>query len=278
MAVIAENHLQLIIEVLVFMQFGVMFLYNLLPLSLSLVLSLALILSAGFTVLFGVDVVLLFFSSAKEFSVPYGPVAIFAVVTLLSSLPMMKKVGIRVLNLRVFIFLLIALIAVFGSIVHRVFLIQWILGILIGFFIISKSFRQQSVFTVKKVISVLGVVVIATGLLEVLARVLNMSVISPLLRLSRLEENTLPNITLVLKNTLLIGHVQGSSFWGSLDTGFASGYISLPMTFINWLTLPFPLFYGVLVTKKDVIDYFLPATFGIAFDFGYLILILVLMW
>ncbi len=278
MALIAENHLQFIIEVLAFMQIGVMFLYSLLPLSLSLVLTSTLILSVGFTVLFSVDVVLLFLSSVKEFSVPFGPVAIFSVITLLSALPMMKKVGIKVLNLKIFIFILVVLIAIFGSIVHRVFLIQWILGLIIGFFIISKSFRQQSIFTFKKVVSVLAVVAIATGMLEFLARALQMAVISPLLRLSRLGENTLPNLVMVLKNTAIIGHVQGSSFWGSLDTGFASGYVSLPMTLINLFTLPFPLFYGVLVTKKDVIDYFLPGTFGFAFDFGYLTLILVLIW
>jgi hypothetical protein len=278
MALIAENHLQLIIELLVTMQIGVMFIFNLIPLSLSLVLFGMLILSVGFTVLFGIDAGLLFLSTPKEFSVPFGPLAIFSTVTLLGAIPMMKKVGIRVANLRIFVFILIILIALGGSIVHRVFLLQWILGLLIGFFIISKSFRQKSFFTVRRIISIVAVVSIATGLLELLSRVLNMSVLSPLLRLSRLEENTLPNITLVLKYTTLFGHVQGSSYWGVLDTGFASGYISLPLTLINWLTLPFPLFYGILVSKKDVIDYFLPGTFGFAFDFGYITLIGLLIW
>ena len=278
MALIAENHFQFIIEILVIMQVGVMLLFNLVPLSLSLVLFIALILSVAFTALFSIDVILLFISSAKEFSVPFGPLAIFAVVTLLGSLPMMKKVGIKVVNLRIFVFILIGLIAVAGGIVHRIFLIEWILGLLIGFFIISKSFRQKSFFTVKRIITVAAVAVIATGLLEFLSRILQMSVLSPLLRLSRLEENTLPNITLVLKYTTLFGHVQGSSYWGSLDTGFASGYITLPLTLINWLTLPFPVFYGVLVSKKDIIDYFLPGTFGFAFDFGYIALIGLLIW
>jgi hypothetical protein len=260
------------------MQFGVIFIFNLIPFSLSLVLFIALILSVGFTVLFGIDAGLLFLSTAKEFSVPFGPLAIFSIVTLLGALPMMKKVGIKVVNLRIFVFILIGLIAITGGIVHRVFLIQWILGLLIGFFIISKSFQQKSFFTVKKIISVSAVIVLATGFLELLSRVLQMSILSPLLRLSRFEENILPNITLVLKYTTLFGHVQGSSYWGPLDTGFASGYITLPLTLINWFTLPFPLFYGILVSKKDVIDYFLPGTFGFAFDFGYITLIGLLIW
>jgi hypothetical protein len=278
LALIAENHLQFIIEILVLMQVGVMFIFNLIPLSLSLVLFAALILSVGFTALFGIDVGLLFLSSAKEFSVPFGPLAIFSIVTLLGSLPMMKSVGIKVANLRIFVYILIILIAITGSIVHRIFLIQWILGLLIGFFIISKSFRQKSFFSVKKIISVLTVVVISIGLLELLSRILNMSVISPLLRISRLEDNALPNITLVLKSTTLFGHVQGSSYWGALDTGFGSGYFTLPLTLTNWLTLPFPVFYGILVSKKDVIDYFLPGTFGFGFDFGYIALAGLLIW
>ena len=45
------------------------------------------------------------------------------------------------------------------------------------------------------------------------------------------------------------------------------------MSFILLFGLPFPLFYGVLVTKKDAIDYMLPGIFGYSFDFGYLGLI-----
>ena len=38
------------------------------------------------------------------------------------------------------------------------------------------------------------------------------------------------------------------------------------------------MFYGILVTKKDIIDYFLPGIFGIGFDFGYLALAAVIIW
>jgi hypothetical protein len=76
-----------------------------------------------------------------------------------------------------------------------------------------------------------------------------------------------------MQNTQLIGHNPESSFWGAEGSGFAEGYISLPMTFILMFGLAFPLFYGVLVTKKDMIDYMLPGIFGYAFDFGYLVLI-----
>jgi hypothetical protein len=116
------------------------------------VLFATLILSVGLALLFGVDAGLLFVSYAHEFSIPYGPIALFAVVTLLAALPMMKEVGIRVANLRIFIFLIIGVIAIAGSVVHRVFLVLWILGLLIGFFIISKSFRQKSFLTFKRII------------------------------------------------------------------------------------------------------------------------------
>ena len=278
MVLIAQNHLQFIIEIGLIIQVGIILLLNIVPISLSLVLFAALILSVGLALLFGLDAGLLFVSYAHEFSIPYGPIALFAVVTLLAALPMMKEVGIRVANLRIFIFMIIGVIAIAGGIVHRVFFVLWLMGLLIGFFIISKSFRQKSFLTVKRVIAVVGVVVVGFGALQVLADALNMSVLSPLLRFTRLEENALPSITMVIKNAALLGHAQGSSYWGSADTGFASGYVSLPLTLITALTLPFPVFYGILVSKKDVIDYFLPGTFGWAFDFGYITLICLLIW
>ncbi|HEX3014317.1 MAG TPA: hypothetical protein VHO92_08605 [Methanobacterium sp.] len=278
MVLIAQNHLQFIIEIGLIIQIGIILLLNIVPVSLSLVLFVMLILSVGLALLFGVDAGLLFVSYAHEFSIPYGPIALFAIVTLLAALPMMKEVGIRVANLRVFIFMLIIVIAIAGSIVHRVFFILWLLGLLIGFFIISKSFRQKSFLTVKRIISVGAIVIFSFGALELLADVLHMTVLSPLLRITRLEENALPSISMVIKNAALLGHVQGSSFWGSADTGFASGYVSLPLTLITALSLPFPIFYGVLVSKKDVIDYFLPGTFGWTFDFGYITLICLLIY
>src|SRR5690606_26250356 len=60
--------------------------------------------------------------------------------------------------------------------------------------------------------------------------------------------------------------------------GSSDGYVTLPMSLINLFTLPFPLFSGVLVTKKDLIDYMLPGIFGWAFDFGYGVMILLLLW
>jgi len=279
LVLIAQNHLQFIIEVALIMQIGIMLLLNILPLSLSLVLFLTLILSIGMTVIFGFDALsLLLLHNAHEFTHPYGSIALFIIVTLLASFPMMKEVGIRVANLKVFIYFIIGLIAIAGSIVHRDFLLLWIMGLLIGFFIISKSFRQKSVFTIKRIIAVAAVVIISFGSLEFLSRILQMPVISPLLRLTRLEENALPSLTMVLKNATLFGHIQGSSYWGTTDTGFASGYISLPYQFVALLSLPFPIFYGVLQNKRDIVDYFLPGIFGYTFDFGYVALFFLLLW
>ncbi|MBI5680471.1 MAG: hypothetical protein HZC47_06245 [Methanobacterium sp.] len=279
MALIAENHLQFIIEVAITMQVGLMFLLNLIPMSLSVVLFIALIISIGFAIMFGIDAAFLFLPIAHyEFAHPYGPIALFAVVTLFASLPMMKEVGIKITHLRLFIFLIIAIITIAGGIMHRSFLILWFLGLLIGFFIISKSFRQKSIFTVKKIIAVAAVVIIGFGSLEFLASILNMSVLSPLLRINRIEENALPSIIMVIKNTTLWGHVQGSCYWGAACNMGSEGYITLPMSLITLFALPFPLFYGILVSKKDIIDYMLPGVFGYAFDFGYIALIFLLLW
>lgn len=65
---------------------------------------------------------------------------------------------------------------------------------------------------------------------------------------------------------------------GALDPGSSSGYISLPISFILTFGLPYQIFTGVLVNQKDIIDYFLPGIFGYAFDFGYVVMILLLIW
>lgn len=279
MVLIAQNHLQFIIEVWFIMISGIMLVFNIVPISLSFVLFLLLLLSIGLTALFGFDAFsLLFLHFAHEFAYDYGPIALFAIVTLLAALPMMREAGIRVANLRIFVFLLIGLIALVGGLVHREFYLLWVMGLLIGLFIISKSFRQKSFFTLKRVIMVFGVMGIGFGFFELLSVILNMPVLSPLLRLTRLEEDALPSLTMVLKNATLFGHAQGSSYWGTLDTGFSSGYISLPLTLIIFFSLPFPLFYGILENKKDVIDYFVPGTFGYAYDFGYVTMICLLIF
>ena len=49
------------------------------------------------------------------------------------------------------------------------------------------------------------------------------------------------------------------------------------MQFILLFGLPFPLFFGLLVTRKDTIDYMLPGIFGYAYDFGYLTFLILLL-
>jgi len=279
LALIAENHLQLIIELLIIMQIGVMFVFNIIPLSLSLVLFIALIVGIGFVIMFGMDATFLFLPIAHyEFAHPYGPMALLAAVTALAAIPMMKDVGIKITNLRLFVYIIIGLITIFGGIMHRSFLIFWFIGLLLGFFIISKSFRQKSVFTIKRMATVAGVVIIGFGLLELLAILLKMPVLSPLLRISRIEDYSLPSLTMVLKNSAIFGHIQGTCYWGPECSGGSDGYVTLPMSLVTLFGLPFPVFYGILVSKKDVIDYMLPGIFGYTFDFGYGILILLLLW
>ncbi len=280
MALIAENHLQYIIEVAIMLQVGVIFLLNLAPLSLSLVMLGALIVGTGFTALFGFDALFLFLPgfSHSEFTHPFGSLALLAIITALAALPMMKEAGINIKSLKNYVLLLLVIITIAGGLMHRSFLILWILGLLLGFFLISKSFRQKSVFTIRKILVVIAVVIVGFGSLEILSMVLNMSILSPLLRMTRIETYALPSVKMVIENATLTGHQIGSCYWGDTCLGGSDGYMSLPISLITLFGLPFPLFFGILVSKKDIIDYMLPGIFGVTFDFGYLALFFLLMW
>jgi len=274
MPFIAQNHFQFILEVGAIIFAGVMFTINLVPISLSVVTFLALFLSAGFTLLFGVDIAMLFLNFGQnEFTAPFGPLALLAIITALASLKIMEESGVNIEGLRKIVFGMLVFITIFGGLMHRSFLLLWILGLLVGYFLISKSFREKTFLTIRTVAIFLGVGAAGFAALELLSWILNMPIFSPLLRIERLEINSLGSLKNVLQNTLLIGHTPGSAYWGPQDTGFASGYVSLPMSMILLFGLPFPLFYGLLVTKKDAIDYMLPGLFGYSFDFGYLGLI-----
>lgn len=279
MPLIAQNHLQFIIEVAVTMHIGIMFLLNIIPMSLSMVLFACLVLGLGFALIFGFDALCLFLPVAHyEFTHPFGSIAILSCTTALAALPMMEDVGIKITHLKAFIIFLIIAITITGGLMHRSFLVLWFLGLFFGSFIISKSFRKKSFFTIKRIFIVAAIGILSFGFLEFLSRIFDMPILSPLLRISRIMEYAIPSIEMVVKNATLLGHIQGSCYWGSGCLGGSCGYISLPMSLILLFGLPYPLFYGILVTKKDVIDYMVPGIFGITFDFGYLSLILLLMW
>ena len=274
MLLIAQNHLQLIVEVAIMLFVTMVFVLNLIPLSLSVVTFLSLFIIGGFTFIFGADIALLVISSSQaEFTHPFGPIALLGAVTALASLKVMKESGVDIRPLRRFVIIFIAGITIFGGLMHRSFLFLWILGLFLGYLIISKSFREKSVFTVKRILIFLGAAGVGFVVLEVLARVSGMTIFSPLLRLSRIEQYSLSSIKTVLNNIQLIGHNANASYWGAEGTAFAEGYITLPMQMILFFGLPFPMFFGILVNQKDTIDYMLPGVFGYGFDFGYLGLI-----
>lgn len=276
----AENHLQLILEVALIIHLGVMLLFNVVSIPLSMVLFIALVLTVLIAVIFGIDTTFLFlpFVSHHEFTHPFGSIAVFAWATLAASASLLSEVEIKSTSIKAMAFVLFVIIAIVGGLMHRSFLILWFLGWIVGTLIMSKSFKRSSKLTPKRIVGVVIAGIAGFGILELLSRIFNAAILSPLLRLSRIEDNSLPSLTMVLKNTTLWGHVQGSCFWGSQCLGGSDGYISLPMNLIHFLTLPFPLFYGVLVTKKDYIDYMLPGIFGIAFDFGFIALIAFMGW
>ena len=271
MILIAQNHLQLILEVGIMLFVTMVFCLNLIPLSLSVVTFLSLFLAGGFTLLFGADIVLLVISSSQaEFTHPFGPIALLGAVTALASLKVMKSSGVDVRPLRRFVILFIAGITVFGGLMHRSFLLLWILGLFLGYIIISKSFREKSLFTVRRILIFLGVAVAGFLSLEVVSRLTGMTIFSPMLRLARIEQYSFSSVKMVLNNIQLIGHSGNASYWGAEGTAFAEGYITLPMQFVLFLGLPFPMFFGVLVNQKDTVDYMLPGIMGYGFDFGYL--------
>lgn len=278
--IIAETHLQLILEFAAIIHLGVMLFFNVLSIPLSMVLFIALILTVLLAVVFGLDATFLFlpFVSHHEFTHPFGSIALFGWTTLAASASLLSEVDIRSNSIKAMSLILFGAIAVAGGLMHRSFLILWFLGWIIGTLIMSKSFKKSTKFTPKAVITVVVAGIAGLGIMEALSKIFNITVLSPMLRISRIEEYSLPSLSMVLKNSLLWGHVQGSCYWGSGCMGSSEGYISLPMNLIHSLTLPFPLFYGVLVTKKDYIDYMLPGIYGVSFDFGYGILLAFLGW
>ncbi|WP_407424879.1 hypothetical protein [Methanobrevibacter sp.] len=271
MLLIAQNHLQLIVEVGLMLFVSLVFCLNLIPLSLSVVTFLSLFIMGGFTFIFGADIVLLIISSSQaEFTHPFGPIALLGTVTAFAALKVMKESGVDIRPLKRFVILFTAGITIFGGLMHRSFLLLWILGLFIGYIIISKSFRERTILTGRRIMMFLGVAFVGFISLEVLARVTGMTVFSPLLRLGRIEQYSLTSIKTVLNNIQLIGHSGEASYWGTEGTAFAEGYITLPMQFVLFFGLPFPMFFGILVNQKDTIDYMLPGIFGYGFDFGIL--------
>lgn len=274
MLLIAQNHLQLIVEVALMLFVTWVFALNLIPLSLSVVTFLSLFLMGGFTLIFAGDIALLILSSSQaEFTHPFGPLALLGTVAALASLKVMKESGVDIRPLRRFVILFLAGITIFGGLMHRSFLILWLIGLFFGYLIISKSFREKSIFTAKRIGMFLGVAAVGFVLLEVVARVSGMTIFSPLLRLGRIEQYSASSIKTVLSNIQLIGHNANASYWGAEGTAFAEGYITLPMQLVLFFGLPFPMFFGILVNQKDTIDYMLPGIFGYGFDFGILGLI-----
>ena len=271
MLLIAQNHLQLILEVGLMLFVTLVFCLNLIPLSLSIVTFLSLFIMGGLTLLFAGDIALLVISSSQaEFTHPFGPIALLGAVTALASLKVMSESGVDIRPLKRFVILFLGGITVFGGLMHRSFLLLWLLGLFLGYLMISKSFREKSVFTLRRIMLFFGAAGAGFIFLEILARITGMTIFSPLLRLGRIEQYSLSSIKTVLHNIQLIGHNAKASYWGAEGTAFAEGYITLPMQLVLFFGLHFPLFFGVLVNQKDTIDYMLPGIFGWGFDFGIL--------
>lgn len=277
---IAQNNLQLIIEVAIIIHVGVLLLFNVIALPLSMVMFLGMVLTVLIAIVFGVDAMFLLlpFVSHHEFTHPFGALAVFGWVTVAASANLLSEVGIRSTSIKTLSIILFFVIAVGGGLMHRSFLILWFLGWALGYIIMSKSFKRSTKITPKSIIGFILAGAGAFAALEILSRVLDKAVLSPLLRVARLENNALPSLKLVLKNSTLWGHVQGSCYWKAGCLGGADGYITLPMNLVHFFGLPYHQFFGLLVVKKDYLDYMLPGIFVVAYDAGYFGLLFLMAW
>lgn len=277
MPLIAQNHFEFILGLGSLILAFIIFLINLFPIPLALVTGIAMFLSVGFTLLFGFDAVTLFLSLGQsEFTHPFGPLALLTIFTCFAAFNIMSETGVDVKFLKRFMIIVTIALAIFGGLMHKSFLILWILGIVIGILILSKSFRREVMIKTKYVILFIVAAIAGFLGLEGLSRLTHMDIFSPLLRITRIEGNSGNSLGMVIDNFQFIGHKKGSCYWGDACLGFADGYISLPMSLLLTFGVPFPMFFGLLVSKKDVIDYMLPGIFGFGFDWGILGLLVVL--
>ncbi|QUH23047.1 hypothetical protein HYG87_04320 [Methanobacterium alkalithermotolerans] len=277
---IAQNNLQLILEVAFIIHIVVLLLFNIIALPLSMVLFLGIVLTVLIGSLLLVDVAFLFLPllSHHEFTHPFGSLAVFAWVTIAAAANLLTEVGIKSTSIKTLTIILFFIIAVAGGLMHRSFLILWFLGWALGYLIMSKSFKRSTNITSKSIIGWTLAGGLGFVIMELLSRFLDKPIISPLLRVSRIEHYSISSLKMVIQNTTLWGHVQGSCYWGVECLGGADGYITLPMSLIQSFGLPYHLFYGVLVNRKDEIDYMLPGIFAVAFDAGYAGIIFLLTW
>ncbi|RAP47461.1 MAG: hypothetical protein BZ136_06305 [Methanosphaera sp. rholeuAM74] len=280
MSLIAVNHLMFIIEFAILLHIGILLLLNFIPLNHNAVFVLSLLIGGAITLVFAFDALCLVVSilSHHEFTHPFGPIAILAVVTSWAIMPILERQDVRTSSIRLLLYIITVGITIFGAVVHRDFLIMWVLGLVIGFFIIAKSHNKPSMVSLRTIGFIIFGLFVVFGAMEVISQIAHMQIISPLSRIDRMNLNQFSSLQLVIDNTNLWGHNVNATYWGNSSIGNSDGYISLPLTWITTLGLPYPLFYGILVTKKDVIDYFLPGIFGIGFDFGYVALALIIIW
>lgn len=94
---IAQNHLQFIIEVGLMIHLGIILLFNVVAIPLSMVLFLSMVLTILLAGLFSLDAAFLFlpYISHHEFTHPFGAVAVFAWVTLAASASLLSEVDIK---------------------------------------------------------------------------------------------------------------------------------------------------------------------------------------
>ena len=114
---IAQNNLQFILKVAVIIHVGVLLLFNVVAVPLSLVMFLGTLITIIIALVFALDAAFLLLPllSHHEFTHPFGPFAVLFWVTMVASLNLLTEAGIRSTSIKKLSLLLFFIIAIAGE-------------------------------------------------------------------------------------------------------------------------------------------------------------------
>jgi len=254
------------------------------------VLSLSILLLAVLMLMFFVDMLSLFLPLPRhEFTHPFGPLTLAAWASARYLIGLLEARGISAARrTRPVLNTLWLFTGIFGGVMHRDYLLSWLLCWIGTEYLISRQLEVgtrigalaaragQMSRRVIAAVSAIGVGLLL--LMEAAARVLNKPVLSPALRVKRFAEYTVPGLDFIRKNAYLVGHSTKSLPAGYHWCGFGDGFVTLPVGYLVMFNLNVPTLHGALVARKDLLDYMLPGVFVWAFDFGYVGAFLLSLW
>jgi len=254
------------------------------------VLSLSIFTLVVMALLFSVDVLSLFLPMPRhEFTHPFGPLTLAAWASARYLVGILESRGISAARrTRPVLNLLWLYVGMVGGLMHRDYLLSWFLCWVGTEYLIARylegetrvgALAMRAARMSRRTIAAVSVIAVGfVAMMEALARALNKPVLSPVVRVQRFAEYTVPGLDLILKNAHLIGHSTKPLPAGYHWRGFGDGFVTLPVGYLVMFNLDVPTLHGALVTRKDLLDYMLPGVFVWAFDFGYIGSLLLSLW